>query len=91
MNIGNFFTEVGLKWFGHRERGSGKRLVNISRRNAISIKAVTGVPIKFVGLGEKLEPLEPFHPDRMASRILGMGDVLSLVEKAKQTFDAEEA
>ena len=58
---------------------------------ALSIKAVTGVPIKFVGLGERLEPLEPFHPDRMASRILGMGDVLSLVEKAQQTFDAEEA
>ena len=58
---------------------------------ALSIKAVTGVPIKFVGLGEKLEPLEPFHPDRMASRIPGMGDVLSLVEKAQQTFDAEEA
>ena len=58
---------------------------------ALSIKAVTGVPIKFVGLGEKLEPFEPFHPDRMASRILGMGDVLSLVEKAQQTFDAEEA
>ena len=58
---------------------------------ALSIKAVTGVPIKFVGRGEKLEPLEPFHPDRMASRILGMGDVLSLVEKAQQTFDAEEA
>lgn len=57
---------------------------------ALSIKAVTGVPIKFVGLGEKLEPLEPFHPDRMASRILGMGDVLSLVEKAQETFDAEE-
>lgn len=57
---------------------------------ALSIKAVTGVPIKFIGLGEKLEPLEPFHPDRMASRILGMGDVLSLVEKAQQTFDAEE-
>ena len=57
---------------------------------ALSIKAVTGVPIKFVGLGEKLEPLEPFHPDRMASRILGMGDVLSLVEKAQATFDAEE-
>ena len=57
---------------------------------ALSIKAVTGVPIKYVGLGEKLEPLEPFHPDRMASRILGMGDVLSLVEKAQQTFDAAE-
>lgn len=58
---------------------------------ALSVKAVTGVPIKFVGLGEKLEPLEVFHPDRMASRILGMGDVLSLVEKAQATFDMEEA
>ena len=58
---------------------------------ALSIKAVTGVPIKFVGMGEKLEALEPFHPDRMASRILGMGDVLSLVEKAQENFDLEEA
>lgn len=58
---------------------------------ALSVKAVTGVPIKFIGFGEKLEPLEPFHPDRMASRILGMGDVLSLVEKAQATFDMEEA
>lgn len=58
---------------------------------ALSIKAVTGCPIKFVGLGEKIAPLEPFHPDRMAGRILGMGDVLSLVEKAQQTFDEEEA
>ncbi|MBQ1510152.1 MAG: signal recognition particle protein [Selenomonadaceae bacterium] len=58
---------------------------------ALSIKAVTGCPIKFVGMGEKLEPLEPFYPDRMASRILGMGDVLSLVEKAQAAFDVEEA
>ena len=58
---------------------------------ALSVKAVTGCPIKFVGMGEKLEALEPFHPDRMASRILGMGDVLSLIEKAQSTFDAEEA
>ena len=58
---------------------------------ALSIKAVTGCPIKFVGMGEKLEPLEPFYPDRMASRILGMGDVLSLIEKAQESFDAEEA
>ena len=58
---------------------------------ALSVKAVTNVPIKFVGLGEKLEALQTFHPDRMASRILGMGDVLSLVEKAQQTFDMEEA
>ena len=58
---------------------------------ALSVKAVTGCPIKFVGMGEKLEALEPFYPDRMASRILGMGDVLSLIEKAQSTFDAEEA
>ncbi len=58
---------------------------------ALSVKAVTGVPLKFIGMGEKLEALEPFHPDRMASRILGMGDVLSLVEKAQATFDMEEA
>jgi len=58
---------------------------------ALSIKAVTGKPIKFVGLGEKLDALEPFHPDRMASRILGMGDVLSLIEKAQANFDADQA
>jgi signal recognition particle subunit SRP54 len=58
---------------------------------AISIKAVTGKPIKFVGTGEKLDALEPFYPDRMASRILGMGDVLSLVEKAQETFDEKQA
>ena len=58
---------------------------------ALSVKAVTGCPIKFVGMGEKLEALEPFYPDRMASRILGMGDVLSLIEKAQSTFDADEA
>lgn len=58
---------------------------------AISVKAVTGCPIKFVGAGEKLEALEPFYPDRMASRILGMGDVLTLIEKAQTAFDAEEA
>jgi len=57
---------------------------------AISVKAVTGVPIKFIGVGEQLDRLEPFHPDRMAGRILGMGDVLSLVEKAQEQFDAEE-
>ena len=58
---------------------------------ALSIKAVTGKPIKFVGVGEKLDQVEVFHPDRMASRILGMGDVLSLIEKAQQTFDAKKA
>ena len=58
---------------------------------ALSVKAVTGCPIKFVGMGEKLDALEPFHPDRMASRILGMGDILTLVEKAQATFDQEKA
>ena len=58
---------------------------------ALSIKAVTGKPIKFVGMGEKLDTLEIFHPDRMASRILGMGDVLSLIEKAEQAYDKKKA
>ena len=58
---------------------------------ALSVKAVTGKPIKFVGVGEKLDRLEAFHPDRMANRILGMGDVVSLVEKAQAAVDAEEA
>jgi signal recognition particle subunit SRP54 len=58
---------------------------------ALSVKAVTGKPIKFVGVGEKLDKLEEFHPDRMASRILGMGDVVSLVEKAQEQFSVEEA
>ena len=58
---------------------------------AISVRAVTGKPIKFSGIGEKLTDLEPFHPDRMASRILGMGDVLSLIEKAQDSFDEQQA
>jgi signal recognition particle subunit SRP54 len=58
---------------------------------ALSVKAVTGKPLKFVGMGEKLDALEPFFPDRMASRILGMGDVLSLIEKAQETVSREEA
>lgn len=57
----------------------------------LSIRAATGKPIKFLGMGEKLDALEPFHPDRMASRILGMGDVLSLIEKAQETFTREQA
>lgn len=57
---------------------------------ALSVKAVTGVPIKLVGVGEQLDRLEEFHPDRMAGRILGMGDVVSLVEKAQREFDEEE-
>jgi signal recognition particle subunit SRP54 len=57
---------------------------------ALSIKAVTGKPVKFVGLGEKLDALDVFHPDRLVSRILGMGDVLSLVEKAQSVFDEKE-
>ncbi len=58
---------------------------------ALSIKAVTDKPIKFIGVGEKLEQLEPFHPDRMASTILGMGDVLTLVEKAQAVVDEKQA
>jgi signal recognition particle subunit SRP54 len=57
----------------------------------LSIRAVTGKPIKFLGVGEKLDALEPFHPDRMASRILGMGDVLSLIEKAQESISREQA
>ena len=58
---------------------------------ALSITAATGKPIKFIGVGEKLDALEPFHPDRMASRILGMGDMLTLIEKAEQSFDEKKA
>ena len=58
---------------------------------ALSIRAVTGKPIKFCGMGEKLDAIEPFHPDRMASRILGMGDVMSLIEKAQESFDEKKA
>ena len=58
---------------------------------ALSITAATGKPIKFIGTGEKLDMIEPFHPDRMASRILGMGDVLTLIEKAEQSFDEKKA
>jgi len=58
---------------------------------ALSVKAVTGKPIKFIGIGEKLDKIEEFHPDRMASRILGMGDVVTLVEKATEQFDEEQA
>ena len=58
---------------------------------ALSVRAVTGKPVKFAGVGEKLDQLEPFHPDRMASRILGMGDVLTLIEKAEQSFDEKKA
>ena len=58
---------------------------------ALSTRAVTGKPIKFVGVGEKIDALEPFHPDRMASRILGMGDILSLIEKAEAAYDKDKA
>lgn len=58
---------------------------------ALSVRHVTGKPIKFVGMGEKMDAIEPFYPDRMASRILGMGDVLSLIEKAEQQFDEKKA
>ena len=58
---------------------------------ALSVLSVTGKPIKFVGMGEKLDEFEPFHPERMASRILGMGDMLTLIEKATQTVDEKDA
>ena len=58
---------------------------------ALSITSVTGIPVKFIGTGEGVDALDQFHPDRLASRILGMGDVLSLVEKAQQTFDEDQA
>lgn len=58
---------------------------------ALSVLSVTGKPIKFVGMGEKLDEFEPFHPERMASRILGMGDMLTLIEKASSTVDAKDA
>ena len=59
--------------------------------SALSVRAVTGVPIKYMGVGEKLDALEPFYPDRIAQRILGMGDILSLIERAQATYDEEEA
>ena len=59
--------------------------------SALSVVAVTGVPIKFIGTGERVQALEPFHPDRLASRILGMGDVLSLIEKTQESFDHRQA
>lgn len=58
---------------------------------ALSVRSVTGIPIRFLGSGEKIEPLDPFYPDRLASRILGMGDVLSLIERAEETIDADQA
>ncbi len=58
---------------------------------ALSIRAISGAPIVFLGVGEKLDALEPFYPDRLASRILGMGDVLSLIERAERAFDQKEA
>lgn len=57
---------------------------------ALSVRAITGKPIKFLGMGEKTDALDPFHPDRIASRILGMGDVLSLIEQAEQTIDKKK-
>ena len=58
---------------------------------ALSIKSVTGASVKYVGVGEKLSDLEVFHPERVAGRILGMGDMLTLIEKAQSSFEAEEA
>ena len=81
--------------FGHKLKLDGLVLTKLDGDArggaALSARSVTGVPIKFVGVGEKLEGLEVFHPDRMAQRILGMGDVLTLIEKAQQAVDTEEA
>ena len=67
------------------------KLTAIRGGAALSVKAVTGKPVKFAATGEKLNDIEPFYPDRMASRILGMGDVLSLIEKAQEAFDEKKA
>lgn len=83
LNIASVFNErVGIDGFILTKMDGDAR-----GGAAISIKAVTGKPIKFIGVGEKIDALEPFFPDRMASRILGMGDVISLVEKAKELYD----
>ncbi|UVT16778.1 MAG: signal recognition particle protein [Nitrospira sp.] len=86
MMAGQFDQKIGL---------TGVILTKVegdARGGAVlSIRATTGKPIKFLGVGEKLDALEPFHPDRMASRILGMGDVLSLIEKAQESFTREQA
>src|SRR5258705_13922732 len=58
---------------------------------ALSIRNVTGQPIKFIGVGEKYDALEPFHPDRIVSRIMGMGDMMSLIEKAEETLDKKQS
>ena len=58
---------------------------------ALSIRQVTGQPIKFIGVGEKYDALEPFHPDRIVSRILGMGDVMTLIEQAQEKIDSKKA
>ncbi len=81
FNVGLGFDGVVLTKLDGDARGGA----------ALSVRAVTGKPLKFVGMGEKLDALEPFHPDRMASRILGMGDMMSLIEKAQETVDREEA
>ena len=72
-----------------RCRASSSRKIEGDARGgaALSLRSVTGKPIVFVGTGEKLDALEPFHPDRVASRILGMGDVLSLIERAEKAYD----
>jgi len=87
VNVASTFSEtIGIDGI------IATRLDGDTRGGAVlSVRAVTGKPVKYIGMGEKLEEMEAFHPDRMASRILGMGDVLSLVEKAQQAFDEKEA
>ncbi len=85
-SAGTFHERIGLTGIAlTRVDGDGRGGA------ALSMRAVTGCPIKLIGVGEKLDAIEPFHPDRIASRILGMGDVVSLVERAQETIDREEA
>ena len=84
---------LGVKQDTLQQYGAVSRetAAEMAKGAALSAKKVTGKPIKFMGMGEKFDALEPFHPERMASRILGMGDMLSLIEKAQESFDEEQA
>ena len=86
----NVATEFDDAVGAHRRGAHQDRRRRAAVVRALSVKEVVGKPILFAGTGEKLDEFEPFHPDRMASRILGMGDVLTLIEKAEATFDQDE-
>ena len=92
FNGGGMMERVHQVVLSHLDFGGQGQLLDVGcGSGALSIRAATGKPIKFVGTGEKLDMIEPFHPDRMASRILGMGDMLSFIEKAQQTYDEKQA